>query len=155
MGKFTVDTEVNLRLLLRLVTHRCHTDHVTETCEVDRIHLRAAEEVQNEVLHQHVLLGVLPQVALEQEHGFLTRLTLPMSKREDDHLQRLEGLHGLVIQHTELHHVEELVVEETTHNEVLGTLLGVASDHKQTAVVLLGEELERIQFLEGTNVVLL
>ena len=116
---------------------------------------KAAEEIEDEVLHQHVALRVLPQVALEQEHRLLAHLALRMRHHARNHLDRLERLDRLVVQHAQLDHIKKLVVEEAAEDEILGSLLGVASHHKQTAVVLLAEELERVDVLEGTNIVLL
>ena len=65
-------------------------------------------------------------------------------------LEILEMGEGL---HTELHHVQHVIVEHTTDYEVVGTLLVEVSDHKERAVIFLTEKLNFSGVFKGSDVV--
>lgn len=142
-------------MLVILVSHSRHTDDIAESGKVDGLHLHSTEEVENEVFNQLMLLRILPEIALEKEHRLLTNLTLPLNLLTHPYLHGLERVDRFVVQHAELNHIEQLVIKEASHDQILRTLFRVASHHKQTAIVLLGEELERIHLVKGTNIVFL
>lgn len=72
--------------------------------------------------------------------------------RERTYLQRSHALSHI---DSKLNHVEDLSVEHPDEDEIMRSLLGVETDEEEGSVVLLSPELERLNGLEGVDVVLL
>mmetsp|Transcript_64402 Transcript_64402/g.188434 ORF Transcript_64402/g.188434 Transcript_64402/m.188434 type:complete len:245 (-) Transcript_64402:243-977(-) len=115
--------------------------HLLQPLQHDLLRPRSAEEVQEQALRPPHLVVRLEGAALEEhqrlgaDHGLL--------------LAGAEAADGLVVLHTELLHVQQLLVEEPAQDEAERPLLRAGAESKEAVAVLLAEGLELAYVLEG------
>ena len=78
-----------------------------------------------------------------------------LATKEERERTYLESSHALSHVDSKLDHVEDLSIEHPDEDEIMRSLLGVETDEEEGSVVLLSPELERLNGLEGVDVVLL
>ena len=118
---------------------------MADTVEVKALNCLAAEEVEEEAFEGAVLFIVVKLRPGEKEERLVAHLRAPGG--------RPEGLAGAVAcgVDCELHHVEDVVVEKTPHDDAVGTLLVVPCNAEKTQVLRPAQTLHFAVVLEGVR----
>lgn len=74
-----------------------------------------------------MLLRVFKWLALEKHYGLEVFA---------DHVRSMEAVASFVIFNAEFKHIEDVAVEDSADNEIVGTLFLVAAYHEKTCIIL-------------------